>query len=70
MLNAIYWDVDPIIFEVFGRGIRWYGLLFALGLLILGPMVEEKIWKREKFPLYLRRLGYGHRSPLRTRPLL
>lgn len=51
MLNAIYWDVDPVIFEVFGRGIRWYGLLFALGLLILGPMVEEKIWKREKLPV-------------------
>lgn len=51
MLNAIYWDVDPVIFEIFGRGIRWYGLLFALGLLILGPMIEEKIWKREKLPM-------------------
>ena len=43
MLSAITWDVDPVIFEVFGRGIRWYGLLSALGLLILGPMVEERI---------------------------
>jgi prolipoprotein diacylglyceryl transferase len=47
-LAAITWDVDPVIFEIFGRGIRWYGLFFALGLLILGPMIEGRIWKREK----------------------
>ena len=47
-LAAITWDVDPVIFEIFGRGIRWYGLFFALGLLILGPMIEDRIWKREK----------------------
>ena len=35
MLGAITWDVDPVIFEILGRDIRWYGLLFALGLLIL-----------------------------------
>ncbi len=48
MLSAIRWNVDPAIFEVFGREIRWYGLLFALGLLILGPAIEERIWKKEK----------------------
>lgn len=44
----IVWDVDPAIFEIAGREVRWYGLLFALGLLILGPQIEEKIWQREK----------------------
>ena len=44
----ITWDVSPAIFEIAGREVRWYGLLFALGLLILGPWIEEKIWKREK----------------------
>lgn len=44
----VVWDVSPSIIEFAGREIRWYGLLFALGLLILGPYIEEKIWKREK----------------------
>lgn len=48
MLSVINWNVDPAIFEIFGREVRWYSLLFALGLLILGPAIEEKIWKREK----------------------
>ncbi len=48
MLSAITWNVAPAIFEIFGREIRWYGLLFAMGLLILGPAIEERIWKKEK----------------------
>lgn len=48
LYNIITWDVDPAIFEIFGREIRWYSLLFALGLLILGPKIEEKIWQRER----------------------
>lgn len=42
----IVWNVSPQIFEAIG--IRWYGLLFALGLIILGPWIEGKIWEREK----------------------
>lgn len=44
----ILWDVSPSILEFAGREIRWYGLLFALGLLVLGPWIEEKMWKREQ----------------------
>ncbi len=47
MLSAITWNIDPAIFEIFGQEVRWYGLLFALGLLILGPAIEERIWKNE-----------------------
>ncbi len=30
MLNYIDWNADPEIFTIFGREIRWYGLLFAI----------------------------------------
>lgn len=48
MFAAITWDVSPEIIELFGRELRWYGLFFALGLLIVGPRIAEKIWEREK----------------------
>ena len=31
-LTYILWDVDPAIIEAFGRELRWYGLLFGMGL--------------------------------------
>lgn len=48
--NAIDWTVDPVIFTVLGKEIRWYGLLFGLGLLVLGPYFVWKIWKKEQLP--------------------
>lgn len=48
MLNAITWDLDPTIFEIFGRDIRWYALFFGGGLLVLGPMIAERMWKHER----------------------
>lgn len=47
-LSAITWDVSPVIFEVLGREVRWYGLLFALGLVVLGPMMAERMWRHER----------------------
>lgn len=44
----ITWDFDPVLFTLFGHPIVWYGLLFALGLIILGPWIEKKMWKHEK----------------------
>lgn len=50
ILNFINWDVSPFIFSLFGREVRWYGLFFGIGLLILGPWIVSKIWKREQLP--------------------
>lgn len=53
----IKWDVSPVIFEILGREVRWYGLLFAFGLLLFGPWLVEKIWNKEKLnPDWLNKL--------------
>jgi len=48
-LLFIRWDVDPAIVEVFGREIRWYGLMFAIAFL-LGSNILAKIFKIEGKP--------------------
>ncbi|MDO4707135.1 MAG: prolipoprotein diacylglyceryl transferase [Porphyromonadaceae bacterium] len=48
LFDIVTWDISPTIFEIFDKEIRWYSVLFALGLLILGPKIEEKIWQRER----------------------
>ncbi len=47
MLSYITWTVDPAIFSLFGREIRWYGLAFAVGFAI-GYMIVARMWKNEK----------------------
>ena len=49
MLSSIVWDVDPTIFEIGGRQIRWYGLMWGLGF-ILAYKYAEWIFKKEKYP--------------------
>ena len=49
MLGFVTWDVNPDIFELFGRGIRWYGLLWASGLL-LGYWLLLRFARFEGFP--------------------
>lgn len=46
----ITWNVDPTLLHLGAVEVRWYGLLFALGLILLGPMIAEKMWKREGLP--------------------
>ena len=49
MLLSITWDVNPTLFEIFGREIRWYGLLWVIGL-IVAVYIVQKIYKREGLP--------------------
>ena len=50
MLSAITWDAIPSFIDIFGRGIRLVRPPLRPRLLILGPMIEERIWKRERLP--------------------
>lgn len=46
-LLSVTWNVDPTIFEIFGREIRWYGLLWVIGL-IVAVYIVQRIYKHEK----------------------
>ncbi len=46
ILNYINWDIDPEIVNIWGFSIRYYGLLFAIGL-ILSISVLKRIFKQE-----------------------
>lgn len=49
MLLSVTWDVDPELFSIFGREIRWYGILWVVGLIVAVQIVHH-IFKREKLP--------------------
>ncbi|MGV8962594.1 MAG: prolipoprotein diacylglyceryl transferase [Candidatus Saccharimonadaceae bacterium] len=49
MLMFITWDVNPELFTVFGREIRWYGLLWVIGLIVAVYIVQH-IFDKEKLP--------------------
>lgn len=49
MLSSITWTVDPEAFSFFGREIRWYGILWALGILCTS-IVINRMYKKEKLP--------------------
>jgi len=49
MLGAIIWDVDPILVHIGDGGIRWYGLLWAIGIYI-AYRIQLKIYKHEGCP--------------------
>jgi prolipoprotein diacylglyceryl transferase len=49
--GAIVWDVDPEIINLFGKlSIRWYGLLFAGGL-ILGFQIAKRLFIADGYTL-------------------
>ena len=49
MLDAITWNVDPILIHFGDGGIRWYGLLWAIGLYVCW-VISDKMFKRENCP--------------------
>ncbi|MBI4648392.1 MAG: prolipoprotein diacylglyceryl transferase [Bacteroidia bacterium] len=59
-MNFINWNVDPDIFTIGDRGIRWYGLLLAAGFylayLVLSKMLTKEGFSEKKinnFSLYM-----------------
>jgi prolipoprotein diacylglyceryltransferase len=49
MLSAIVWDIDPILVHIGEGGIRWYGLLWAIGI-YLCYLIQVKLYKNENCP--------------------
>ncbi|HKM44829.1 MAG TPA: prolipoprotein diacylglyceryl transferase [Dysgonamonadaceae bacterium] len=49
MLSYVTWHVDPELFTVLGREIRWYGLLWVIGL-IVAVIIVQRIFDKEKLP--------------------
>lgn len=49
MLSYITWNVDPVIFSLGSIHVRWYGLLWALGIWFT-LIITQKLFKHEKLP--------------------
>lgn len=49
MLMYITWKVDPELFTLLGREIRWYGLLWVIGL-VVAIVIVQKIFEKERLP--------------------
>ena len=49
MMLYIDWDFNPIFFSVFGLDIRWYGLMWAMAILI-GGWLFSNFCRREGLP--------------------
>lgn len=49
LLNSIVWDVNPEIFKLGPLAVRWYGVLWALGIW-LALVIVQKLFKNEKLP--------------------
>ena len=47
ILNAIHWNVDPVMLHIGSFGLRWYSLGFLIAF-VLGYYILASIFKREK----------------------
>lgn len=48
-MQGFIWNIDPDIFHIFGRPVRYYGLLFAITVL-LGFKLFQKHFNKEGYP--------------------
>ena len=49
LLNYITWNVNPVFFSLGPLTVRWYGLLWAIGI-FLALIIVQKLYKNEKLP--------------------
>lgn len=49
MLEAIYWNADPVLFSLGPLSVRWYGLAFAVGF-IIGYDIVARMFRHESAP--------------------
>ena len=49
MLSAITWDIDPYLVHFGDGGLRWYGLLWAIGIYV-GWLLIDRMFKHEHCP--------------------
>lgn len=49
LLNYITWNVNPVFFSLGPLTVRWYGLLWAIGI-FLALVIVQKLYKNEKLP--------------------
>lgn len=49
MLDFIYWNADPVLFDLGPLQIRWYSLAFAVGF-IIGYKIVERMFRHEGAP--------------------
>ena len=49
MLGFVTWNVDPILLHIGDGGIRWYGLLWAIGLYV-AYLIQVKLYAHENCP--------------------
>lgn len=48
-INAIVWNIDPELFSLGPIHVRWYGLLWAIGIW-LALLIVQKLFKHESLP--------------------
>lgn len=49
LLDFITWDVNPVAFSIGSLSVRWYGILWAVGL-YMAYLIQVKLYKNENCP--------------------